>query len=113
MVKWVEAQPNSMKEMKMTPNTAWWKSEPQQKVNHPPGFDFLQRWNEFDVRFREERTVIQDLDNVAVHKLRNACGGNHQELLAGKLAFQPPYSRPVRDDMTIQVIFFNISDLSR
>lgn len=43
VVRWLEAQPNSMKEMKMTPNTIWWKSEPQQKVNYPPGFDFLQR----------------------------------------------------------------------
>lgn len=113
VVRWLEAQPDSAKEMKMTPMTVWWKSEPQQEANYAPGFDFLQRWNEFDVRFREERTVIQDLNNVAVHLLRNACGGNHRELLAGKLAFQPPYSRLVRDDMTIQVIFFNMSGLSR
>lgn len=113
VVRWSEAQPDSVKEMKMTPMAVWWKSEPQQEANYAPGFDFLERWNGFDVRFREERTVIQDLDNVAVHLLRNACGGNHQQLLAGKLAFQPPYSRAVRDDMTVQVIFFNEPDLGR
>jgi hypothetical protein len=41
-----------------------------------------------------------------VHLLGNACGGNHEELLAGSLAFRPPYSRAVTDDMTVQAIFF-------
>ncbi|KAL6699637.1 protein serine/threonine phosphatase 2C [Trichoderma pleuroticola] len=54
----------------------------------------------------EGRTVIQD-DNVAVHLVRNALGGNHHELIAGRLAFSPPSSRRVRDDMTVQVVFFN------
>lgn len=77
VVRWLEAQPDSTKEIKMTPNTVWWKTEPQQKPNYTPGFDFLERWNKFDVRFLDERTVIQDLDNVAVHLLRNTCGGNY------------------------------------
>lgn len=104
VVRWLEAQPAT--EMKLTPMSVRWKSEPQQEANYASGFDFRKRWNDFDVRFREERTTIQDFNNVAVHLLRNACGGNHRELLAGKLAFQPPYSRAVRDDMTVQVIFF-------
>ncbi len=59
------------------------------------------RWDNADVRFIEERTTIEDLDNVAVHLLRNACGGNHRELLAGTLAYRAPFARDVRDDMTV------------
>ncbi|KAM3514183.1 hypothetical protein MY11210_002174 [Beauveria gryllotalpidicola] len=111
VVRWLEAQPeSSLEEMKMTlkltPETAWWKKEPQAETDYPAGFDFLERWNEFDIRFRQERAVIEDLDNVAVHLLRNACGANHRELLRARLAYRPPFSRNVRDDMTVQVLFF-------
>lgn len=112
VTRWLEAQPgNTLKEMgmevKMTPETVWWKAKPEQEANYAPGFDFLERFdNLFDVRFLDERTIIQDLDNVAVHLLRNACGGNHRQLLAAKLAYQPPFARNVRDDITVQVLFF-------
>lgn len=111
VVRWLEAQPESnLEEMKMklkiTPETAWWKREPQAEADYPAGFDFLERWNDFDIRFRQERAVIEDLDNVAVHLLRNACGANHRELLRGRLAYRPPFARDVRDDMTVQVLFF-------
>ena len=108
VTRWLEAQPEAAKYMKITPPTVWWKSEPPHQPDWKPGFDFLQRWDGFDLRFEEERTAIEDLDNVAVHLLRNACGGNHRELLAGTLAVRPPYSRDLRDDITIQVIFFGI-----
>ncbi|KAG9856490.1 protein serine/threonine phosphatase 2C, partial [Aureobasidium melanogenum] len=58
-------------------------------------------------RFEEERTTNQDKDNVAVHLLRNSLGGNHAELIAGRLAASYPYSRDLRDDITVQVAFFN------
>ncbi|PNP59593.1 hypothetical protein THARTR1_00766 [Trichoderma harzianum] len=69
-------------------------------------FDFGQFWQGVSWKFVEGRTTIQD-DNVAVHLVRNALGGNHHELIAGRLAFSPPSSRRVRDDMTVQVVFFN------
>lgn len=53
---------------------------------------------------------MQD-ENVAVHLVRNSLGGNHHELLAGRLAFSSPFSRNLRDDITVQVIFFNVPDL--
>ncbi|OAA73693.1 Protein phosphatase 2C [Cordyceps fumosorosea ARSEF 2679] len=110
-VRWLEAQPKSALEemdvkIKMAPETVWWKRRTRQEAKPDPGFDFLARWDGFDVRFTEKKTTVEDLDNVAVHLLRNACGGNHQELLTAKLAFEPPYSRNVRDDMTVQVLFF-------
>ncbi|KAJ5188524.1 hypothetical protein N7491_004848 [Penicillium cf. griseofulvum] len=69
-------------------------------------FDFGRFWKDVDWRFVEERTTTQD-DNAAVHLMRNSLGGNHHELIAGRLAFDPPFSRRVRDDITVQVVFFN------
>ena len=89
VVQWMEAQPGAAenKSMTMTPTTMWWKKEPPPQTTSTPGFDFRQCWdNDFETRFYYERTTLKDLDNVAVHLLRNACGGNHTELLAGTLA---------------------------
>ncbi|KAK0637040.1 phosphatase 2C-like domain-containing protein [Bombardia bombarda] len=50
--------------------------------------------------------AVQD-DNAAVHLTRNALGGTNQELVSATLAFKPPFSRKARDDITVQVVFFN------
>lgn len=68
-------------------------------------FDFRKFWNGVNWKFVGERTTTQD-DNAAVHLVRNSLGGNHHELIAGRLAFSPPFSRRVRDDITVQVVFF-------
>ncbi|PYI00515.1 protein serine/threonine phosphatase 2C [Aspergillus sclerotiicarbonarius CBS 121057] len=68
-------------------------------------FDFGPFWKDMNWKFVEERTTVQD-DNAAVHLLRNSLGGNHHEMIAGRLAFTYPSSRRVRDDMTVQVVFF-------
>ncbi|KAJ5827020.1 hypothetical protein N7447_003783 [Penicillium robsamsonii] len=69
-------------------------------------FDYGRFWDDVDWKFVEERTTTQD-DNAAVHLVRNSLGGSHHELIAGRLAFGPPFSRRVRDDITVQVVFFN------
>ncbi|KAK3321133.1 pyruvate dehydrogenase [Cercophora scortea] len=56
--------------------------------------------------FTEERTTVRD-DNAAVHLLRNVLGGNHEEMINGRVTFSSPHSRDVRDDLTAQVAFFN------
>ncbi|KAE8350092.1 phosphatase 2C-like domain-containing protein [Aspergillus coremiiformis] len=53
-----------------------------------------------------ERTTIQD-DNAAVHLLRNSLGGNDHELVSGRLGGISPSARHLRDDMTVQVVFFD------
>ncbi|KAK4194249.1 phosphatase 2C-like domain-containing protein [Triangularia verruculosa] len=60
------------------------------------------------VRWRdvEGRTTVED-KNIAVHLMRNAVGGNHRELVAGRLAFTAPNARRRRDDITVQVVLFN------
>lgn len=79
-------------------------SKPQPTLYAP--FDFGDFWKEVSPNFVDERTTIQD-DNAAVHLMRNALGGNHSELIAGRLALTPPYSRNRRDDITVQVVFFD------
>ncbi|KAH7350057.1 pyruvate dehydrogenase [Plectosphaerella cucumerina] len=67
--------------------------------------NFGQLGNDVSERFVDERTTVVD-DNAAVHLVRNALGGKDQQLLAGRLAVQAPFSRNIRDDTTVQVIFF-------
>lgn len=50
--------------------------------------------------------AIEDLDNAAVCLVRNALGGNRRGLFRFAMTSVSPTSRNVRDDMTVQVIFF-------
>lgn len=86
----------------LEPQTADKKSKPEPTDRE---FDFGRFWTDVNWKFEEERTIIQD-DNAAVHLVRNSLGGNHHELIAGRLAFGPPFSRRIRDDVTVQVVFF-------
>lgn len=52
-----------------------------------------------------EHFVAED-DNAATHLVRNALGGSRRELFCSVLSMQAPESRMVRDDVTVQVIFF-------
>ncbi|KAF5138770.1 Protein phosphatase 2C C10F6.17c [Metarhizium anisopliae] len=89
---------------------AWLDSRSQgagteEPTSYPP-FDFGSFREGVSPGFVKERTIIQD-DNAAVHLMRNSLGGNHFEMVAGRLALTPPYSRNRRDDITIQGVFFN------
>lgn len=75
-------------------------------------FDFGELWKGMDWKFDEKRTTVQD-ENAAVHLVRNSLGGNHDELIAGRLAFGPPFSRHVRDDITVQVVFLNVPNIDK
>ncbi|KAJ5918471.1 protein serine/threonine phosphatase 2C [Penicillium verhagenii] len=96
--KWLEFKPTEKRNSKLEPTY-----EP---------FDFGQFWNGVSWKFVTGRTIVQD-DNVAVHLVRNSLGGNHHELIAGRLAFSFPSSRRLRDDTTVQVAFFNSPDLGK
>lgn len=50
--------------------------------------------------------AIEDMDNAAVCLLKNALGGTRREIVQGLATSTTPLSRNVRDDITIQVIFF-------
>lgn len=66
-------------------------------------FDFSRLRN--NARFLEESATVKD-DNAAVHLVRNSLGGNHHELVSARLAFDAPFSRRLRDDITVQVVLF-------
>lgn len=88
----------------------WQELQAEEKTNNTAkptyeSFDFGHFWGGVNWKFVEERTTIQD-DNAAVHLVRNSLGGNHHELIAGRLALSAPFSRRVRDDITVQVVFF-------
>ena len=47
----------------------------------------------------------------ATHLVKNAFGGSRRGLFCGVMSTYPPISRYVRDDITVQVVFFG--DLKR
>ncbi|TFB00109.1 hypothetical protein CCMA1212_008342 [Trichoderma ghanense] len=53
-----------------------------------------------------EYFAIEDLDNAAVCLVKNALGGRRRGLFCGAMTVATPTSRYMRDDITVQVIFF-------
>ena len=51
--------------------------------------------------------VVED-SHCGVHLIKNALGGSRRDLFTGVMSVQPPLSRNVRDDITVQVIFFGV-----
>ncbi|KAI1754325.1 phosphatase 2C-like domain-containing protein [Xylaria castorea] len=56
-------------------------------------------------KYEERKATFRD-ENAAVHLMRNGLGGADEEMVRGALAFRSPNSRDIRDDITIQVVFF-------
>ncbi|KAI3337368.1 protein serine/threonine phosphatase 2C [Xylariaceae sp. AK1471] len=56
-------------------------------------------------KYEEPKATFRD-DNAAVHLMRNGLGGADEEMVRGALAFRSPNSRDIRDDITVQVVFF-------
>ncbi|TQV92813.1 protein phosphatase 2C [Cordyceps javanica] len=50
--------------------------------------------------------VVEDMDNAAVHLLKNALGGNRRNLFVASTMMGLPHSRNIRDDIAVQVLFF-------
>ncbi|PTB63276.1 protein serine/threonine phosphatase 2C [Trichoderma citrinoviride] len=53
-----------------------------------------------------EYFAIEDLDNAAVCLVKNALGGRRRGLFCGAMTVATPMSRYMRDDITVQVVFF-------
>lgn len=58
-------------------------------------------------RVSPKHFVVED-DHAGVHLIKNALGGNRRRLFEAVMTIQPPLSRNVRDDITVQVIFFGV-----
>jgi pyruvate dehydrogenase phosphatase len=59
-----------------------------------------------DRRVKDEDFVVLD-DNCATHLVRNALGGGDEEVLCAVVGAAPSFSRSARDDITVQVVFFD------
>ncbi|KAI1145412.1 putative pyruvate dehydrogenase [Nemania diffusa] len=88
----------------------WWRRmseglQPPTPIYEPFHFGYLDK-GYMEENFIKSKATVQD-ENLAVHLLRNALGGNHHELIASRLAYSAPYCSQVRDEMTVLVVFFN------
>lgn len=89
-----------------------WKQQQQQQAGEKPSSspstsDFGPRilgWKK-SCQYEESKTTVQD-ENAAVHLIRNGLGGADDEMIRGALTFRYPNSRDIRDDITVQVVFF-------
>ncbi|KAK4158869.1 phosphatase 2C-like domain-containing protein [Cladorrhinum sp. PSN259] len=85
----------------------------KERKQYKPGFDFgkfvgkdsKEKKHGVEYLMDEKRMTVRD-GNAAVHLIRNSLGGDHDELLAGRVAYEAPFARKVRDDVTVQVVFF-------
>lgn len=75
---------------------------PQQPTHRNTRYSYSKTANEKDF-------VVAD-ENAATHLVRNAFGGGNTDMLCGLLTAGPPHSRNMRDDITVQVIFFGQED---
>ncbi|KAF9880392.1 protein phosphatase 2c [Colletotrichum karsti] len=84
------------------------KTTPKDKLAAGPGqkseLDMQYGWPNWAAK--PENFVVEDMDNAAVHLIKNALGGARRSLFTGAALAYPPIARNVRDDVTVQVIFF-------
>ncbi|KAF7191041.1 [Pyruvate dehydrogenase [acetyl-transferring]]-phosphatase 1, mitochondrial, partial [Pseudocercospora fuligena] len=89
-----------------------------QRSNRPPTYTSAEDLADDDTYFDEDEKclkwrvkqkhfVVED-EHCGVHLVKNALGGKRRDLFTGVMSVQPPYSRNVRDDITVHVIFFGI-----
>lgn len=50
--------------------------------------------------------VVEDMDNAAVHLLKNVLGGTRRNLFVATTMMHQPIAKAVHDDITVQVLFF-------
>ncbi|MCJ1306110.1 hypothetical protein MMC08_008928 [Hypocenomyce scalaris] len=70
-------------------------------VDKAEGISFWEPW-----KVSPECFVVED-DNAATHLVKNAFGGNQRQLFTGVMTVDSPTSKTMRDDVTVQVIFFD------
>ncbi|PWY88230.1 protein serine/threonine phosphatase 2C [Aspergillus heteromorphus CBS 117.55] len=70
-------------------------------ADHAEGISFWEYW-----KVKPEWFVYED-DNAATHLVKNAFGGLQRQLFTGVLTVDTPVSKTMRDDVTVQVVFFD------
>jgi pyruvate dehydrogenase phosphatase len=75
-----------------------------------PKFPFTDEKDYLSWRVSKEDFVYESTSNAALHLAQNAFGGRRRDLFIGVMSTTGPISRNVRDDISIQVIFFKTRD---
>ncbi|KAK5174918.1 uncharacterized protein LTR77_000054 [Saxophila tyrrhenica] len=57
-------------------------------------------------RVSPKHFIVEDELHCGIHLVKNALGGKRRNLFRGLMSIQPPNSRKVRDDISVQVVFF-------
>ncbi|KAK7526161.1 protein phosphatase 2C [Phyllosticta citriasiana] len=78
-------------------------TSPSSITKKKPEFEVVDGYAEWQAT--PEHFVVED-DNAATHLVKNAFGGSRRNLFCAVLSMYAPLSRNVRDDVTVQVIFF-------
>ncbi|KAF2752727.1 protein serine/threonine phosphatase 2C, partial [Pseudovirgaria hyperparasitica] len=79
---------------------------PRSKFERRPAFEREDEDSRFITwRATPEHFVVED-SNAATHLVKNAFGGSRRALFCGVIGTYSPISRYVRDDVTVQVVFF-------
>ncbi|KAK8189855.1 phosphatase 2C-like domain-containing protein [Phyllosticta capitalensis] len=78
-------------------------SSPSDDAKSKKEFDVIDGYAEWQAT--PDHFVVED-DNAATHLVKNAFGGSRRNLFCAVMTMCPPLSRNVRDDVTVQVIFF-------
>jgi pyruvate dehydrogenase phosphatase len=91
------------------------KKQPVDKLNATPSMpakvELKEGWPEW--KAKPETFVVEDMDNAAVHLIKNVLGGKMRSLFVGTtVAATVGSTRNVRDDITVQVIFFQKPDVA-
>ncbi|OCK73247.1 protein serine/threonine phosphatase 2C [Lepidopterella palustris CBS 459.81] len=76
------------------------------QVDSPDDGHWLDEGKYVEFKATPQYFVVED-ENAAVHLVRNAFGGSRRRLFCAVMSTLPPLSRNVRDDATVQVIFFD------
>jgi pyruvate dehydrogenase phosphatase len=74
-----------------------------------PNTPLVSSWADPKWKTKPEHFVVED-KNAAVHLIKNAFGGSRRDFFCEVMSESPPCSRCVRDDVTVQIIFFGDTD---
>ncbi len=86
-------------------------TEYQPDFTYDPNADDDTYWDEAERtmkwRVSPKHFIVED-EHCGIHLIKNALGGKRRNLFRGIMSMQPPRSRHVRDDISVQVIFFGL-----
>lgn len=104
--KWLEAKGDGrLKRLDQRIGNAELRAEVAKGSKLDQDLFYSEEHGELKWRIEPKHFVVED-ENCATHLLKNVLGGSRRSLFCGVFGLEPPLSRDVRDDITINVVFF-------